>query len=73
MKHQIQSYLQVENTFYQEWKVQRAELLGKIFEKVLIIDAKVTYGLNEAPGPGNYRLPSDFGYYIDKTAFKCMI
>lgn len=63
----------MENTFYREWKVQKQELLEKVFEKVLIIDAKVTYRLNKAPGPGNYRLPSDFGYYIDKTAFNRMI
>ena len=25
--------------------------------------------LNIAPGPGNYRLPSDFGYYANKKAF----
>ena len=23
---------------------------------------------NNAPGPGNYKLPSEFGYYISSTA-----
>lgn len=23
----------------------------------------------QTPGPGNYRLPSDFGYYVNKKAF----
>lgn len=23
-----------------------------------------------APGPGNYRLPSEFGYYVSRNAFK---
>ena len=25
---------------------------------------------NENPGPGNYRLPSDFGFYVSKKAFE---
>ena len=59
----------MENIFYREWKVQKQELLEKVFEKVLIIDAKVTYRLNKAPGPGNYKMPSEFGHYASRIRF----
>jgi hypothetical protein len=33
-------------------------------------DRKTVLGLKiETPGPGNYRLPSDFGYYENKKKF----
>lgn len=37
--------------------------------KFAITNRKSMAGNNENPGPGNYRLPSEFCYYVSKKAF----
>ena len=39
-------------------------------ENLLTRKFKVIFSSILAPGPGNYRLPSDFGYYVNKTFYK---
>jgi len=35
----------------------------------MMIQKVIFENKNIAPGPGNYRLPSDFGYYVNKKSY----
>jgi hypothetical protein len=46
-------------------KVRR---FGTAKRRPLNEDLKSKFLINLAPEPGNYQLPSDFGYYMNKSA-----
>lgn len=62
------NFLQKENTFTQDYRAQKVISLGNHWDFLLKADVKVNDIINIAPGPGNYRLPTEFGYYRSKHA-----
>lgn len=64
--HKI-NYLMKENMSYQKINQQEKESSFWVTDNLLLNlqheDHKVIFNINLAPGPGSYRLPSDFGHY----------
>ena len=52
-------------------KLQNAKVrsFGNAKRKSLNERSQSNFVLNSAPGPGNYRLPSDFGYYVNQKFY----
>lgn len=58
------------NTFFLVFKALNVINSAKVQDLTYQIDVKVTNLSILAPGPGNYRLPSEFGYYVSKEALQ---